>query len=1410
MKSANSSARSRAADLQALQDRISNSFPKGHPTEEHSDRSASDMSMSDGDGNTDIGSEDTGELLRELNARDHSTVSQIANGTQNTTALRSMAFGGHMRNDSDLLEADSEMQRAMGAMDSFDTEQSRNERPISFPPARPAKSPGLGARPLAMLGRAGSLTENQLTGNSSRRVSGELSRRHSADVESLASTSQPGTPERNRPQHQRNSYSHSGGSPLPGPRSRRSSIVSLRDNDLSNGSSIGSMGDLRDRLRGERSEQDHDRERSWNRPNASASSAFLRQRMSFPPRSGSSLSSHSTHSTPDRSQHSSRAPTPDPEEIHEREFNWNNPRPEWTHSRTRTLSGDLGPPGSPSQSQAHTLPPRSRTQSTSSLTHARRPSSSLSTNSSISSRASSPDPEKERIREHNWNNPSPNWNRPPPRRSVSPLPPTPSSSARPRANSSVSYLSAITPDRPTSRSSSPVPPGSNDKQHTRERNWGSHTPNWSSSTMHASRRSMSPLPPNGTPSPRPSPSHARVRTQSFPSKPISPSPNSRAGGSRSGSSLGVEPPAWPVPPSPPRPNLNGRRDSAPAKSAAREALAKIRDNGKEKDTSTTPVHSRKEPSSSSAKPSGIPKPGAARTNGNGKNGSALGSIAGWSFPRKDVAREPDSDLESVSSRSPSPVHVSGRGQSHIPVRSPGKIQRAERHVPGTPAEDPPSSIFRRGHKRASTEFAEANGGVPPKIVVEESDFGEEEEVRASLEEMSMSGGLEPLRESDEDSNTPVLRPVVIPEVEEVSGSEAPTPTQAEPVSGFEHEPASEVESENESEGQPQSEGESMSEEPPEQVQLFASTTPDTTPAFVDVNGNADAESPSSPSTPPPAHPPSFSDLVTPPRRPSLFHTPAKPPSPSPSKGLPDLPPPPSDDEGEDPTPPPTQPNFSLMKTPRPPGGWISTPAPAPPPRPASTEPPSNHTNGRARSNSTGSPAEPAKGVLKTPAASNRANTLPSRTPAPPGGWINTPAATDRRKSVMKVRFEAPGSEVEGGDETEREDGPLPAPVFDASWSVVNAPSNGHVKGSEQWGDAVGEASLSEPSFAGVVSSSPVVRDAAKENQEPTTPATERLNKVRKSPSVRLMDEYGREKSLDPAAAAGQEKEAAKEKVKAARLEKERVKAEERERQREKERDEARERERDKERDRERELEKERIRQQQQAVKERERSLRMPGGTLQTPRSKSSVRMLDAMGREVEDDEPGSDSTITETRMTRSQAIERMRRAVSELREGLDSADIDSSDERVEDARLAQLHEISQSARAHRDRLAASLRQAQEQKGKTRVSIWSRLTPKAISARQLLWISFTVFFAQCLLALYIYRLSHQHARDTYLSTYFDPFHPDLYLNPVQPNKLRREPPVSSGIVHTTLSSMSAAVQRAWRTRSTEQSGSWPPT
>jgi serine/arginine repetitive matrix protein 2 len=70
------------------------------------------------------------------------------------------------------------------------------------------------------------------------------------------------------------------------------------------------------------------------------------------------------------------------------------------------------------------------------------------------------------------------------------------------------------------------------------------------------------------------------------------------------------------------------------------------------------------------------------------------------------------------------------------------------------------------------------------------------------------------------------------------------------------------------------------------------------------------------------------------------------------------------------------------------------------------------------------------------------------------------------------------------------------------------------------------------------------------------------------------------------------------------------------------------------------------------------SLRMPGGgPLKTPRS-ASVRVVDEMGHEVEEPSEQNDSedTVTEVRYSRQEALQRMKRVVSDLRDGLRGVD----------------------------------------------------------------------------------------------------------------------------------------------------------
>ena len=61
--------------------------------------------------------------------------------------------------------------------------------------------------------------------------------------------------------------------------------------------------------------------------------------------------------------------------------------------------------------------------------------------------------------------------------------------------------------------------------------------------------------------------------------------------------------------------------------------------------------------------------------------------------------------------------------------------------------------------------------------------------------------------------------------------------------------------------------------------------------------------------------------------------------------------------------------------------------------------------------------------------------------------------------------------------------------------------------------------------------------------------------------------------------------------------------------------------------------------------------------MKTPRS-ASVRIVDEMGHEVEEPSEQNDSedTVTEVRYSRQEALQRMKRAVSDLRDGLRGVD----------------------------------------------------------------------------------------------------------------------------------------------------------
>ena len=207
---------------------------------------------------------------------------------------------------------------------------------------------------------------------------------------------------------------------------------------------------------------------------------------------------------------------------------------------------------------------------------------------------------------------------------------------------------------------------------------------------------------------------------------------------------------------------------------------------------------------------------------------------------------------------------------------------------------------------------------------------------------------------------------------------------------------------------------------------------------------------------------------------------------------------------------------------------------------------------------------------------------------------------------MKVRFDTITSDSAVSDaDTGVKGGKVDVPLPEADWGAV-PPTRTGLNTSE---------SMSEPSFNHVESSSPAPAsstpptrdhqevDGATANSPPDTPnftsaGSSPRRKARRSPSVRLVDEYGRAQDDPP------------------------------------------------------------ITPSRKDFRDHSASLRMPGGgPLKTPRS-TSVRIVDAMGHEVEEPSEQNDSedTVTEVRYSRQEALQRMKRAVADLQDGLRGVD----------------------------------------------------------------------------------------------------------------------------------------------------------
>jgi serine/arginine repetitive matrix protein 2 len=233
------------------------------------------------------------------------------------------------------------------------------------------------------------------------------------------------------------------------------------------------------------------------------------------------------------------------------------------------------------------------------------------------------------------------------------------------------------------------------------------------------------------------------------------------------------------------------------------------------------------------------------------------------------------------------------------------------------------------------------------------------------------------------------------------------------------------------------------------------------------------------------------------------------------------------------------PNFTAMKTPKPPGAWAFTPIPpkhapresSPPPNSSSeltpTEPVSSSSTHRSRANSeperySKPEAEAGNGLLTPIPSLSRANTLPLRTPAPPGAWMSTPnqptqngsidqsqfGSVGRRKSILKVRFDVAESEASTA-EVDHQDAPLSAVRIFAPEILPN----GHVPQLE----STPPKKTGGPAQGGAMRDPVPARPVTPERS--TTPVS-RANvpsprSLRKSPSLKVVDAFGREHIDEP-------------------------------------------------------------------------------------------------------------------------------------------------------------------------------------------------------------------------------------------------------------------------------------------------------
>ncbi|EJD02739.1 uncharacterized protein FOMMEDRAFT_167911 [Fomitiporia mediterranea MF3/22] len=265
------------------------------------------------------------------------------------------------------------------------------------------------------------------------------------------------------------------------------------------------------------------------------------------------------------------------------------------------------------------------------------------------------------------------------------------------------------------------------------------------------------------------------------------------------------------------------------------------------------------------------------------------------------------------------------------------------------------------------------------------------------------------------------------------------------------------------------------------------------------------------------------------------------------------------------------------------------------------------------------------------------------------------------------------------------------------------------------------------------------------------------------------------------------------------------------------------------------------------------------------RRKSRIRVLDAMGREIDEsqvqdatplastaDEPGKhlkkadkgDNVTTlfhalDGKLERKEALQLLQKTIAELKDDFNRTDDPASTQTTDeiDSQMADLKVQSIRAKEDRERLLGRIRDAQTGDPPSRsAALWNALLfGKSRSGLSSRGTSFKVFaalvFLQAVIFLAFYRLTTLGARRLFLTTYIDPFYPELHLHFTNPDLVQlsmtapdmyaaiASPPVpTTGWIrfflagwHTILNSLLVLRDSMWDIwRDPPQGITWPPT